>query len=146
MKDMTIRRACAACGGTLSGILPEDLSLRQIVIDSRAVTTGDLFAAFRGERVDGHDYIASAFEHGAACCLAEYVPEGETRPLIIVPNVLDALEKLSAAYREQFDVPVIGITGSVALPHSEDRGKPQQSDRNSHDAVETGAGASGGSD
>ena len=113
MKDMTIRRACAACGGTLSGILPEDLSLRQIVIDSRAVTTGDLFAAFRGERVDGHDYIASAFEHGAACCLAEYVPEGETRPLIIVPNVLDALEKLSAAYREQFDVPVIGITGSV---------------------------------
>lgn len=113
MKDMTIRRACAACGGTLSGILPEDLSLRQIVIDSRAVTMGDLFAAFRGERVDGHDYIASAFEHGAACCLAEYVPEGETRPLIIVPNVLDALEKLSAAYREQFDVPVIGITGSV---------------------------------
>ena len=39
----------------------------KIVIDTRAVENGDLFAAFRGERVDGHDYIPAAFERGAAC-------------------------------------------------------------------------------
>ena len=113
MENMTIRRAAAVCGGVLTGNCTEDLQLRQIVIDSREVQPGDLFAAFRGEKTDGHRFIGAAFERGAACCLAERQPEGEDRPIILVPDVLEAMEKLAAAYREQFDIPVIGITGSV---------------------------------
>jgi len=113
MVNMTVRRACEICGGVLSGTCPADTGLRQIVIDSREVQPGDLFAAFRGEKTDGHRFIGAAFERGAACCLAEELPAGEERPVILVPDVLEAMEKLAAAYRAQFDIPMIGITGSV---------------------------------
>ena len=113
MENMTVRLAAEICGGSLNGKNTDDQPLRQIVIDSRAVLPGDLFVAYRGENEDGHHYIQSAFEHGAACCLAEYVPDGVTGPVITVPAVQDALEKLAKAYRAQFTLPVTGITGSV---------------------------------
>lgn len=113
MDGMTIRRAAQACGAKLCGTGDVERPLGRAVIDSRAVQEGDLFVAYRGERVDGHDYIAAAFERGAACCLAERVPEGETRPILLVPSVQTALEQIAAAYRATLSIPVIGITGSV---------------------------------
>ena len=113
MEHMNIRRALALCGGQLSGTCDQETEIGKIVIDTRAVESGDLFAAFRGERVDGHDFIPAAFERGAACCIGERAPEGETRPVIVVPDVLTALEQITAGYRGDFDLPVAGITGSV---------------------------------
>ena len=113
MEHMNIRRALALCGGQLSGTCDPEAEIGKIVIDTRAVESGDLFAAFRGERVDGHDFIPAAFERGAACCIGERAPEGETRPVIVVPDVLTALEQITAGYRGDFDLPVVGITGSV---------------------------------
>ena len=113
MENMTIGRVAELCGGVISEACCLTAEIRQIAIDSREVTDGDLFAAFRGERVDGHNYIGAAFDRGAACALAEYVPAGEKRPVIVVPDILTALEKIAAGYRRQFDIPVIGITGSV---------------------------------
>ena len=98
MDGMTIQKAALACGGRLRGAGGFERELGRAVIDSRAVCPGDLFVAYRGERVDGHDYIAAAFDRGAACCLAEHRPEGETRPLILVEDVQTALEKLAAAW------------------------------------------------
>jgi UDP-N-acetylmuramyl pentapeptide synthase len=112
MKHFTISRAAAACGARIADGFG-DRELGRIVIDSRRVQPGDLFVAYRGEKVDGHDYIPTAFDKGAACCLAERVPEGETRPLILVESVQRALEQIAAAYRETLSIPVIGITGSV---------------------------------
>lgn len=113
MDGMTIRKAAYACGGTICGAGDFDRALGCAVIDSRAVRPGDLFAAYRGERVDGHDYIAAAFDRGAACCLAERVPEGETRPILLVESVQKALEQIAAAYRKTLSLPLVGITGSV---------------------------------
>ena len=113
MEHMTIRRAAALCGGQLCGTCDPETLIGKIVIDTRAVQNGDLFAAFRGERVDGHDFIPAAFDRGAACCIGERMPEGETRPVIVVPDVLTALEQITAGYRSDFDLPVVGITGSV---------------------------------
>ncbi len=113
MENMTIKRVSELCDGKIVGQGNPETLLSQIVIDSRKVSRGDLFAAYRGEHTDGHMFIASAMDHGAACCLAEYVPEGEQRMLILVPNVQTALEQLAAAYRSTFDMPVVGITGSV---------------------------------
>ena len=76
MEHMTIERATALCGGQLFGTGNPETEIGKIVIDTRAIENGDLFAAFRGERVDGHDYIPAAFERGAACCIGERVPEG----------------------------------------------------------------------
>ena len=113
MDGMTIRKAALACGGRICGAGDMDRALGRAVIDSRAVQPGDLFAAYRGERVDGHSYIAAAFDRGAACCLAERVPEGETRPILLVESVQKALEQIAAAYRETLSLPLVGITGSV---------------------------------
>jgi hypothetical protein len=113
MEHMTIRRAAALCGGRLCGTGDSETEIGKIVIDTRALEKGDLFAAFRGERVDGHDFIPAAFERGAACCIGERVPEGEKRPVIVVDDVLTALEQITAGYRGNFDLPVVGITGSV---------------------------------
>ena len=113
MEKMTVKRAAALCNTAICGTGNEDTELGRIVIDSRQVSEGDLFAAFQGEKVDGHDYIPAAFQRGAACCLAEHALEGENGPLIVVPDVLKAMEQIAAGYRAQFDIPVVGITGSV---------------------------------
>ena len=113
MRGMTISRAAAVCGGRLCGEGDFSAELGSVVIDSRAISAGDFFVAYKGERVDGHDYISAAFDRGAVCCLAQRVPEGETRPLILVPDVQAALEQICAEYRRDLRLPVIGITGSV---------------------------------
>ena len=113
MRGMTISRAAAVCGGRICGEGDFDAELGSVVIDSRAVSAGDFFVAYKGERVDGHDYISAAFDRGAVCCLAQRVPEGETRPVILVPDVQAALEQICAEYRRDLRLPVIGITGSV---------------------------------
>lgn len=113
MKNMTLSLAAKVCGGTLCGNYNENTELNRVVIDSRGVAPGDLFVAYKGEKADGHDYIATAFDRGAACCLAERIPEGESRPVLLVPDVQEALEAVCAEYRRTLNIPIIGITGSV---------------------------------
>ena len=113
MKNMTLSRAASACGGKVCGVFDPDAELGRVVIDSRSVQPGDLFVAYKGERVDGHDYIAAAFDRGAACCLAQRVREGETRPILLVEDVQTALERIAADYRSDLRIPMVGITGSV---------------------------------
>ena len=113
MFDMTIAGAAAICGGPVYGMPENDCELTRIEIDSRKVTPGCLFAAYRGEKTDGHLYISAAFHNGAACALAEYVPEGTEGPVIICSDVQEAVEKLASAFRRRLKIPVIAITGSV---------------------------------
>ena len=111
MKTMTVSRAAAICGGRLTQY--SDAPIGRAIIDSRQVQPGDMFVAYRGENVDGHRFIAKALEAGAACCLAEYLPEGVSGPVILADDVQAALEKICAEYRRGLSIPVIGITGSV---------------------------------
>lgn len=113
MKTMTISDAAAASCGQLCGSYSENTRLGEVIIDSRLVKPGDLFVAFKGEHADGHDFVAAAFERGAACCLVSRVPPGESRPLILVPDIQDALESICAVYRKKLNIPIVGITGSV---------------------------------
>ena len=113
MTGMTIADAVKACGGKYIGTNAETTELGRVIIDSRAVEPGDLFVAYKGEKVDGHDYIGAALDKGAACCLCERVPEGESRGMIVVDDVQLALETIAAAYRDTLTLPIIGITGSV---------------------------------
>lgn len=113
MKNFDILAAANACGAHIHGEYKGETLLGEIIIDSRLVKKGDMFVAFRGERVDGHDYIATAFEKGAACCLAQRVPEGVNGCILLVEDVQAALERIAEAYRACLDIPVVGITGSV---------------------------------
>ena len=113
MTGMTIEKALRACGGRYCGESELTKELGRVVIDSREIRPGDLFVAYKGEKVDGHDFISAALDKGAACCLAERVPEGESRGVIVVSDVQSALEDIAAAYRDTLSLPIVGITGSV---------------------------------
>ena len=113
MFGISVARAAELCGGRLLAENGATAEINRITVDSRSVTSGDLFAAYKGEKVDGHDYIAAAFEKGAVCALAEHVPEGVTGPVILTEDVQKAIENLASAFRAQLAIPIVGITGSV---------------------------------
>ena len=71
-----------------------------VSIDTRTLQPGDLFVALTAAR-DGHDFVAQALEKGAAAALVERRPDGvpEAAPLLIVPDVLQALTDLGRAAR-----------------------------------------------
>lgn len=110
---LTVRELLQACGGTLLCGSP-DTTITGIKVDSRAIAAGDLFVPIKGERIDPHLYIGAVFEAGAAASLTENSREApRSGALIYVEHTLPALQKLAAAYRSQFSIPLIGITGSV---------------------------------
>lgn len=87
-----------------------------ITTDSRAIKEGCIFFALRGETFDGNDFAVQALKDGARYAVVDRVAlEAETfkgRRCILVENVLKTLQKLAAYHRKQFDIPVIGITGT----------------------------------
>lgn len=113
MKSFTLGQALSACSGKYFGemeLLETELSA--IVTDSRKVKKNSLFAAIVGERVDGHNFIAQCAEAGAVCALCEKTP-ADNSPHILVENTKQALIDIATAYRLTFDIPFIGISGSV---------------------------------
>jgi len=110
MKPITLREIADACNGQLFG--DENIVVTSIVTDSRQVKEGSMFAAIKGERADGHNFISICMEQGAVCALCENVPATECT-YILVPSTLVALRQIAEYYRSKFDIPFIGITGSV---------------------------------
>lgn len=88
-----------------------------VVIDSREVKPGSLFAAFAGEQVDGHDYAARAVEAGAAAVLAVR-PVGV--PAIVVDDVQTALGALARSVVERLGTDVVALTGSAGKTSTKD--------------------------
>ncbi len=90
-------------------------SITSVSIDSRKIKEGDLFVPLMGENVDGHSFISSAFEKGAVASLIDKncdIPDG-SGTVIQVENTMEALQKIAQNYKKTFDIPVIGVTGSV---------------------------------
>ena len=102
--------ATIATGGTTAC----DWAATGVSIDTRTLQPGDLFVALKDAR-DGHDFVAAAFAKGAAAALVQRIPEGVApdAPLLIVPDVIQALEDLGRAGRARTGAKVIGVTGSV---------------------------------
>ena len=110
--------AAEATGGALrgSGWLAAGVS-----IDTRTLEQGDLFVALSDQR-DGHDFVADALAKGAAAAVVSHVPEGvaEDAPLLVVPDVLVALEALGKAARARTQAKVIAVTGSAGKTSTKD--------------------------
>ena len=89
-----------------------DLEVLGITTDSREVQKGDLYIAITGERVDGHSFLQEVFDKGANAALVSKSLENIYGNQILVKNTVDAIGKVSILWRNQFDFPIIGITGS----------------------------------
>lgn len=108
MKSMTFREAAAAVGSVtrLGG------SFDAVCTDTRKITNGCLFIAIKGDNFDGHDFAAKAVENGAQAVIVEKDCGLDERQ-ILVESTRQALLDLAGYYRSLFNIPVIGITGSV---------------------------------
>lgn len=106
----TRAEAVAATGGRAIG----EWTVKGVSIDTRSLQPGDLFVALKDVR-DGHDFVAAALNAGAAAALVSRVPDGVSHeaPLLIVPDVLEALEDLGRAARARTNAKIVAVTGSV---------------------------------
>lgn len=114
MKNMTLDKIAKAIGGTLYGegdCLKKEIA--GVVLDSRQVEADYLFIATRGEKTDGHSFIADVFAKGALGVVSERVLENPQGPYIVVSDSFQALKDIAEYYRRQLQIPVVGITGSV---------------------------------
>ena len=102
MKNMTLENIAAACGGQIY-YMREDLAqetAKGVVIDSRQIEPG-------------YSFIPDVFAKGALAVICEVLPEEDLGPCILVEDSFMALKQAAAFYRQQLDIRVVGITGSV---------------------------------
>ena len=82
-----------------------------VTTDSRSLEAGSLFVALRGERFDGHEFVAEAAARGAAGAVVSRAVAAPV-PQIVVSDTLVALTDFAAAWRRSMDAAVVGVTGS----------------------------------
>jgi UDP-N-acetylmuramoyl-tripeptide--D-alanyl-D-alanine ligase len=104
----TLAQFAAACGGQLVG---EDRPFSEVVIDSRKLAAADLFLALRGERVDGHQFVADAAARGAAGAVVSQL-QPPALAQIVVDDVEAALTRAAMVARRNFKGVVVGVGGS----------------------------------
>ena len=81
--------------------------------DSRRIEPGEIFVAIKTESGDGHDYIADAVQRGAGGVLCQFSLDDCSVPCVVVPDTQIALADWAAHVLRRYDVPVVGITGSI---------------------------------
>lgn len=115
MLPMTVREIEAATAGVWWNPLANAPEISKVCTDSRNIVPGCLFIPWKGENFDGHDFIDSALEAGAAGTLCAHLPDDlrADKFYIKVDDTRLALKALASAYRDRFSIPFIQITGSV---------------------------------
>lgn len=111
---MTLAQTATVLGGEMRGA---DVRFDDVCTDSRTLKKGDLFVALRGEKYDGHDFVAQAATAGAVAALVDrkYVGAGAADPGLPVAAVADttsALGALAAHWRRRFAIPLVAVVGS----------------------------------
>jgi UDP-N-acetylmuramoyl-tripeptide--D-alanyl-D-alanine ligase len=111
MEVKTVGEIAKMASGVVFG--PASGVVKSVSTDTRSIQPGQLFVALRGERFDGHEFLAGALEQGAAAALVERVDHSlPNLPQIQVSDALIGLQTLAKNYRVEFSIPVVGITGS----------------------------------
>jgi UDP-N-acetylmuramoyl-tripeptide--D-alanyl-D-alanine ligase len=104
-------RATMVALWTHGQLMGTDIDVAGVCIDTRKIKPGDLFVAIKGERVDGHDFVAQAAAGGAAAALVTRKVDAPITQIVVDDTEL-ALGDLASAVRAQSNVQVVGITGS----------------------------------
>lgn len=113
MEPRSLQQIARDCAGTVRGGDAQAV-VRRVCTDSRAVETGDLFVALKGDRFDGHKYLAEVAGRGAVGALVEASMGDLPLPLpsVVVDGTRPALGSIAAAYRKSFEPRMIAVGGS----------------------------------
>ena len=123
MEALTLRQLLEAVNGSLLGQFDDlDAAVDQVSTDSRSIAPDSLFIPLQGDRFDGHSFINSALEAGAAGCFTarereSYLPG---KFYIKVRSTQRALWDLARYYKRLFEIPFIAVTGSVGKTTTKD--------------------------
>ncbi len=110
MPTLTFAQIADMVGGTV--VQGGDVVSASVVIDSRAVKPDSVFFAIKGERLDGHDFLAKALETARGAVVSR-VPGNTDKAIVKVDDTSKALQRLAQAIRNRYDVTLIGVTGSA---------------------------------
>jgi len=94
--------------------------------DTRKIEKGYIYVGIKGEHTDGNDFIDIAFENGAIGCIIDKLPSGDMlekykdKAIIHVNNTIEAMQKIAGYKRSLYNIPVVGITGSVGKTSTKD--------------------------
>ena len=116
IKTPDILWTCQDAARATAGDVHPDWHATGVSINTRTLKPGDLFIALQGPNADGHDWVATAFEKGAAAAAVCHRPPvlDPDAPLLVVDDTMHALEALGRAARDRLDhAKVIAVTGSV---------------------------------
>jgi len=103
----------AAARAVAGRVVGERVPFARVTTDSRDLERGDLFVALKGERFDGHDFVAHALAQGAAAAMVdESRADSLAGNLVVVPDSLAALAALASDWRRRFSIPLIVVVGS----------------------------------
>jgi len=126
MKNILVKDIIRVCNGKLICGNEEEIC-ENFARDSREVNNGDIYVGIKGERFNGADFYKEALENGAKGCILQDIEISEKEVntykdkfIIIVDNVVKALQKLAEYKRSLYNIPVIGITGSVGKTSTKD--------------------------
>ncbi len=126
MKSLTIKDILDVTGGELI-IGDENLICKSFSRDTRKINKGDVYFGIKGENFDGNDFWRKALENGASCVIIENInftqkdkEEFRGKTIIKVTNTLEALYNIARYKRNLYNIPVIGITGSVGKTSTKD--------------------------
>jgi UDP-N-acetylmuramoyl-tripeptide--D-alanyl-D-alanine ligase len=112
MPALTFRDLASMTGGEL--IQGGELIASSVVIDSREVKPDSVFFAIKGDRLDGHQFLAKALETARGAVVSEVPPSlPADRGIVRVADTTVALQELARSIRKRYDFTLIGITGSA---------------------------------
>jgi UDP-N-acetylmuramoyl-tripeptide--D-alanyl-D-alanine ligase len=109
----SLEQLSKALTASIAGVrMTRDAAFDGVSTDSRSAPAGALFVALRGETFDAHDFLDQVAARNVAAVVVEKLPENFPLPALVVPDTLVALGRIGNAWRSQFAIPVIGVTGS----------------------------------
>lgn len=108
MEKLKLSEIASAVGGSFN----RDATINSVCIDTRKITEGCLFICIIGERFDAHQFAAEALEKGAAAVMISKPLELDGA-YVLVDDTAKAMLALSGYYRNKFNIPIVGLTGSV---------------------------------
>ena len=111
----TLTQLIDVLGATAENLTVQALTQTAIGIttDSRTLKPGEIFLGLRGENFDGHEFVSQALERGAIAAIVDFKFQTSTLPVLKVKDTLEAYQAIAQWWRNQFNIPVIAITGSV---------------------------------
>lgn len=126
MKDIKVKDILEICNGELL-LGNGDVVLENFKKDTREVEQGDTYVGIKGENFNGSDFFEKAFEAGANACIVQDIEISEKvlekykdKTIIKVKDCVETLQKIARYKRECYDIPVIGVTGSVGKTSTKD--------------------------